>query len=100
MGTSDWEDSLYRKKPGSKMQDMFETEDNYNQTERIDAEGVQSWVTNRLKFLFPYVAEPKLLDNNGRPLFLFYFAVSNNSPKARQLADKVIQSVMQQRTMK
>ena len=94
LGTSDWEAALYRAKGKPPIDDLFGVERRDELTERINVEELQDWVTNRLKSVFAYVAAPKLLTNNGRPLFLFYFAVSNKSPAARGLADRAIRSIM------
>ena len=55
---------------------------------------LEMWVTNRLKELFPYVAKPYTLYNNGRPLFTFYFAVSNQNKSAWRLADRAVQYIL------
>ncbi len=94
LGTQDWEEAIYRPKERPPIDDLFGVESEDEITERINVDELQTWVTNRLKSIFEYVAEPRLLTNNKRPLFLFYFAVSNQSPAAWKLADRAIQSIM------
>lgn len=90
LGTSDWEEALYKPIEKPPIQDMFaDTEASNDQFERVNVKELEKWVSNRLKEEFAWVAEPVLLKNKGKPLFLFYFAVSNNSPKAIGLAQKV-----------
>ena len=88
LGTNDWEKALYKPIDKPIMGDLFGDEEYDHETERLNVEELRSWLTGRLQELFPYVAKPLLLDNEGRPLFLFYFAVSNPSKKAWGLAEK------------
>lgn len=94
LGTEEWETALYKAKEKPPIEDMFDTETTDSLTERINVIELQTWVTNRLNSVFAYVAEPKLLTNRGRPLFLFYFAVSNPAPAAWRLADRAIKSIL------
>lgn len=94
LGTADWESALYRPREKPPIEDLFGYDSKDELTERINVDELQTWVTHRLRSIYKYVAEPKLLTNNGRPLFLFYFAVSNPSPAAWGLADKVIRSIL------
>ena len=93
LGTADWEQALYKPIAADPMGDLFsdiEHEENY---ERVNVDELKGWVTSRLAELFPYVAKPVLLTNNGRPLFLFFFAIANDSDKAKKLADKVARHI-------
>lgn len=95
LGTTEWEEALYRAKQQPPIEDLFGADVEDELTERINVNELERWVTKRLKSIFEYVAQPKLLTNKGRPLFLFYFAVSNPSPAARRLADRAIRSILQ-----
>ena len=95
LGTPDWEAALYRAKEKPPINDLFGAESGDELTERINVDELELWVTQRLESIFAYVAKPKLLTNNRRPLFLFYFAVSNQTPAAWRLADRAIRSIMQ-----
>ncbi|MES1190687.1 MAG: three-Cys-motif partner protein TcmP [Steroidobacter sp.] len=88
LGTNNWEDALYKPIQSPMTQDMFVNSDLSAVSQRINTEELKTWVTARLKELFPYVAKPVPLNSHGRPLFLFYFAVSNDSDKAWRLAEK------------
>jgi len=94
LGTDSWEDSLYKPLEAPVMDDLFGTPDPIPVSERLNTKELEQWVTNRLKELFPYVAQPVPLNNNGRPLFLFYFAVSNDSEKAWRLADRAASHII------
>ena len=94
LGTDLWEKALYEEKPKPQIEDMFGTENHWECAERINVEGLMNWVSNRLRELFPYVAEPAVLRNNNSPLFLFYFAVSNPKKEARNLADRAAKHIM------
>lgn len=95
LGTNDWENSLYKPVDKPPIQDLFAEADISNdQLQRVNVKELEKWVSNRLKEEFAWVAEPVRLNNNGKPLFLFYFAVSNNSPKAIGLAQKVASQIV------
>lgn len=94
LGTDEWQKSLYKPKPLIPMEDLFGDIQVKTGSERLNIEELQNWLTERLRQLFQYVAKPVLLTNNKRPLFLFYFAVSNPSEKAWRLADKVVKDIL------
>ena len=93
LGDNGWEDALYKPKPLPPMDDMFGDDSLADEYSRLNVEELTDWVTKRLEELFSYVANPVRLDNNGKPLFLFYFAVSNPSEKAWRLADRVVSGI-------
>lgn len=88
LGTDQWVDALYKPIDVPPINDLFGESDSISQTQRLNVDELERWVTERLKTLFPYVGEPLRLQNNGRPLFLFYFAVSNKNRAAWGLAAK------------
>lgn len=88
LGTEAWEDALYKPKEALATPDMFDEVGEVPEFERLNTEELERWVSSRLRELFPYVANPLSLKNKGRPLFLFYFAVSNKSEKAWGLAQR------------
>ncbi|MEM1370296.1 MAG: three-Cys-motif partner protein TcmP [Cyanobacteria bacterium P01_H01_bin.15] len=98
LGTNTWEESLYKPIEVPAMGDMFEEPDPDPTplSERLNTKELEQWVTNRLRELFPYVAPPIPLNNKGRPLFLFYFAVSNDSSKAWGLAQRAASHIIGQ----
>lgn len=93
LGTDEWEQSLYKEEEGPPMDDLF-GEDSSLRTRRLNTRELEHWVTLRLRRLFPFVADPLPLSNQGRPLFLFYFAVSNPDRKAWGLAQRAANHII------
>jgi hypothetical protein len=82
-GDSGWYDEFYKIDPQT---ELFESKDRYYKD--INTEAFRDYICKRLKTIFPAVAaNPRILYNKkNSPLFLFCFAVSNNSKKAIGLA--------------
>jgi three-Cys-motif partner protein len=89
LGDDGWKEALYRPVEQAPMDDLFAVEADAK-LERLNVHELEHWVTARLREIFSYVADPVTLYNANSPLFLFCFAVSNPSEKARQLAAKVV----------
>lgn len=88
LGTHDWEDALYRESQQLSLFDM----DNY---ERVELRELVDFLSNRLKSVFAYVS-PKsrvLKNSKNSPLFILYFMMTNNSPKAIGLGSKVVNQI-------
>lgn len=94
LGTPDWESACYTMR-APLTSDLFEH--NERKMERRDYESIVSFVTERLKEVFPYVNEPIRLSQKSSLLFLFYFAVSNPHPKAKALAVKLCKAIQSKR---
>ncbi len=94
LGTPDWEQALYKPVENMGTPDLFDEPQASDATERLNTNELEKWVTGRLQEIFSYVAKPVPLTNNNRPLFLFYFAVSNPSKKAWGLADRVVSDIL------
>lgn len=94
LGTDAWEATLYKPVEAPMMDDLFGDPDPTPTAERVNTVELERWVTSRLRDLFSYAAPPRQLNNKGKPLFLFYFAVSNKSPKAWQLADRAASHII------
>lgn len=94
LGTDDWQNSLYKPIEKPPIDDLFGENPNEPAFERVNTPELEAWVGNRLSEIFQWVAKPVRLKNNGRPLFLFYFAVSNSSPKALGLAQRVASQIV------
>lgn len=88
LGTSEWKEALYRPKTAPIIGDMFD-EIEHPGMERLNIDEVSQFVKARLGEQFAYVAKPATLYANGRPLFLFMFAVSSRLKVAQALAEKV-----------
>lgn len=93
LGTDKWQEALYKPKPEPVHDDLFGEVENEGM-ERLNVQEVSDFVKSRLEEQFAYVAKPVTLYNNGRPLFLFMFAVSNSSRTAQKLAEKVSTQIL------
>lgn len=91
LGAADWYNLSYEK---SQTQGLFGEEEMTVKTGDFDS--IINYVANRLKTVFPGVAENPLPLYNSRnnPLFLLCFAVSNPSPKAVKLALKIASDIL------
>ena len=84
-GDSSWETRFYIPDPQINMfGDTMMIKD-------VNTKELAAYICERLRSIFPYVADnPRFLYNKkNSPLFLFCFAVSNENPKAIGLAKKV-----------
>ena len=83
-GDSGWYDEFYREDPQINLfgEEKF--------IKSVNTEALTKYICKRLKTIFPSVAQnPRILYNTkNSPLFLFCFAISNDSPKAIGLALK------------
>ncbi len=91
LGTSDWYDLAFQKKT---TQGLFGEEE--ITIKNSDYDFIVEYVVNRLSTIFPGVAENPLLLSNSRknPIYLLCFAISNPSPRARELALDIARSVL------
>jgi three-Cys-motif partner protein len=88
LGTDQWRKALYTQEQS----DFF---DNPTVTRAPGYEGILAFTTTRLRSIFEYVGEPRLLgQSKGAPLFALYFAVANPSPAAKDLASRVSKDIL------
>jgi three-Cys-motif partner protein len=89
-GDKSWEKEFYKENP---QLNIFGTTD---LVKGVNTDDVKEYILKRLKTVFPAVANnPRLLYNNkNSPLFLFCFAVSNDSDKAKGLALKIANHIL------
>ncbi len=89
LGTTDWRDAIYSPPTQG---DLFGEQP--RERER-GWQAILQFTTERLRGLFPYVADPvKLGSANNAPLFALYFAVANDSPQALALAKRVSTDIL------
>lgn len=96
LGTDEWRQAFYVQKRQS---DLFGRDDGDERD--VDHREMLSFVSRRLKDLFPAVTDPKVLYQggdsktpSGAPLFALYFAASNPKPAAHGLAIKIAKGVL------
>jgi three-Cys-motif partner protein len=95
LGTDDWERAWYGTPHG--LTDLFgETEESVR---TADVNAIESYVKRRLESVFKGAVLPPLRYHNdrGHPLASFFFAVSNPSPSAVQLATKIAKPILGKR---
>jgi three-Cys-motif partner protein len=92
LGTDDWYEVFYK----------TETETNLFGSEepiviKADIETIEKYLVDRLRSVFPGVAaKPKILTNSMNcPLYLFCFAVGSPSPKAREIALRIADHILE-----
>lgn len=94
LGTDSWEEALYKPIDKPPIDDLFGGLESEGVKQRLNTEELGLWVTHRLQELFPYASDPVPLKNNNRPLFNFYFIVSNPHNKAQELARRVVNHIL------
>lgn len=87
LGTRDWRQTLY----AAPQNDLFGADPRL--TRQADSSALLRYVRNRMAPHFGYVAEPKLLNRKGAPLFGLIFAVANRSPNAVALGKRVARDI-------
>lgn len=90
LGTHDWEDALYQEDP----QLTIFGDTNYD---RVDFNNLVEYVTARLSSTFAYVSPKSRILKNSKnsPLFILYFLMTNDSPKAIGLGSKVVNQIFE-----
>lgn len=88
LGTDDWRAALYTQEQQGLFGDSTVT--------RVPGyDAILDFTTKRLRDVFPYVGEPRLLGQaNGAPMFALYFAVANSSNAAIALARRVSREIL------
>ena len=88
LGTSEWETKLYQESP----QLSLFGEANY---ERVNFEELVSFIKSRLSSTFAYVSPKSRMLKNSKnsALFILFFLMTNNSPRAIGLGSKVVSDI-------
>lgn len=89
LGEGFWRDELYLTPP---IQDIFGHEQVRERT--TDVKGLVKFATDRLGTIFPYVSKPMILPKTGKPKFALYFAVSNSSKRAQEVAIRISNHIL------
>ncbi len=95
--TNEWFDAFYNQKSNKPVpQSIFPEIGKSAEEIRREAniKQIEEWVRKRLQQCFHYVSAPKALPESGSQLFSLFFCVSNNSPKAIGLAQKVANEIL------
>lgn len=96
LGTGEWRKTFYSQK---RQTDLFGSDE--GDERNADHREMLSFVSKRLKGLFPAVTDPKVLYQGGdskkptgAPLFALYFAASNPNPAAYRLATNIAKDIL------
>lgn len=94
LGTDEWEKELYSQSPP--IVDLLGVLESPDDRQRnADVAGLEQYVKRRLETIFPLVAEPFPLPPQKKPQrFSLFFAASNPSPKALDLANKFASHIL------
>lgn len=93
LGDSGWKQEFYEEDP------QITLFDEVTLFKDASPEHIQEYIVERLKTIFPRVANnPRVLANaKGSPLFLFCFAISNPSPAAQRVALNIAEHILGKR---
>lgn len=100
LGDSGWQTEFYKKDPQLTLFDTIPDETDLNDEERLvkdaNPEHIKDYIISRLETIFPCVSKhPRIFRNSRRsPMFLFCFAISNESPKAQKLALRIADHIL------
>lgn len=97
LGDTGWRQEFYKEDQQISIFEYLEME-NYKKDQVRDAnpEHIKDYVLKRLESIFPCVSKnPRIFRNkNNSPMFLFCFAISNESVKAQKLALKIADHIL------
>ncbi len=93
LGDSGWKQEFYEEDP------QITLFDEVTLIKDASPDHIQKYIVERLKTIFPRVANnPRVLVNaKGSPLFLFCFAISNPSPAAQKVALNIAEHILGKR---
>lgn len=100
LGDSGWREEFYKKDPQLSLFDMLEDDEGSNAEERLikdaDPEHIKDYILSRLEIIFPCVSKHPRIFRNSRqsPMFLFCFAISNDSTSAQGLALRIANHIL------
>ena len=97
LGDTGWKTEFYKKNP---QMSLFELELDCGESEQLikdaNPEQINEYIIDRLQLIFPCVSKhPRVFKNrNNSPMFLFCFAISNDSRPAQGLALKIADHIL------
>lgn len=99
LGSDEWKTEFYKKDPQMSIFDFINEGESENLIKDANPERIKEFVVKRLQTIFPCVSKnPRILRNsNNSPMFLFCFAISNDSYKAQVLALKIADYILEKK---
>ena len=96
LGDGGWRTEFYKKDPQMTLFELLEGGENDRKIKDATPEHIKEYILTRLKTIFPCVSKnPRVFKNgNNSPMFLFCFAISNQSPKAQGLALRIADHIL------
>lgn len=99
LGDKNWRTEFYKKDPQMSLFDyefIKVTENEERLVKDATPEHIKKYILERLKTIFPCVSNnPRIFKNkNNSPMFLFCFAISNDSGKAQGLALRIADHIL------
>lgn len=101
LGDSGWRTEFYKQDPQMSLFDFRLEGGESNRLIKVaNPECIKEYIIGRLQSIFPCVSKhPRIFKNkNNSPLFLFCFAISNDSVKAQGLALKIADHILKPKT--
>lgn len=99
LGATDWRSEFYKEDPQMSLFDMCGKDKQGHSTRKIkeaNPEHLKTYIVKRLETIFPCVSQnPRIFRNSKQsPLFLFCFAISNDSGPAQGLALRIADHIL------
>lgn len=100
LGDSEWRKEFYKKDPQMSLFDFISDESGQSDGERMvkdaNPEHIKAYILSRLETIFPCVSKHARIFRNSRnsPMFLFCFAISNESEAAQKLALRIANHIL------
>ena len=100
LGASGWQTEFYKKDSQLKLFEILPNKTGVQDEERLvkdaNPEHIKEYIISRLETIFPCVSKhPRIFRNSRRaPMFLFCFAISNESKPAQSLALRIANHIL------
>ncbi len=100
LGNSDWQTEFYKEDPQMSIFDLFPdstiSESESRKIKDANPEHIKDYILSRLETVFPCVSKhPRIFKNSkNSPMFLFCFAISNESEAAQKLALRIANHIL------
>ncbi|MCC8020835.1 MAG: three-Cys-motif partner protein TcmP [Akkermansia sp.] len=100
LGDSGWQTEFYKEDPQMSIPDFIQTsgteEGGTRKIKDANPEHIKAYIISRLETIFPCVSKHPRIFKNSRnsPMFLFCFAISNESEKAQMLALRIADHIL------
>ena len=103
LGDSGWREKFYKKDPQMTLFDLSPDDSGQKDGKRLvkdaNPDHIKDYILSRLATIFPCVSKDAGFFRNSRrsPMFLFCFAVSNESEAAQKLALRIANHILKNR---